>query len=203
MILAKKPLLKTILPIWFPWSWKSTLIKNLQQEFLFSAIEIGNINRQLVENWANLELKHRLLSQYNNPWDRDPNIIMDVIQRHIDTNIKEEIQNWLIIDGLKNIHEITCCKELLTKYNIFSIDILLILSIDKETAIERLNNRWSRTYNSSYKPIFDYRFQKMEELIQQIQENSNAICNNLIILDSSSNNEEEIFQLLLHELSTV
>ena len=67
---------------------------------------------------------------------------MDVIKWHIDTNmIKKDIQNGLIIDGLKNINEIICCKELLTKYRIHTIDILLILSIDKETAIERLNNR--------------------------------------------------------------
>jgi predicted nuclease with TOPRIM domain len=67
---------------------------------------------------------------------------MDVIKWHIDTNIIEkDIQNGLVIDGLKNINEIQYCKALLTKYNIFTIDIVLILSIDKETAIHRLNNR--------------------------------------------------------------
>ncbi len=201
MNLIKKPLYKTILPIWFPWSWKSTLLYRLQQQFLFSAIEIGNINRELVDKWKNVELKNKLLSQYNNPWDRDPNIIMDVIKWHIDTNIIEkDIQNGLVIDGLKNINEIQYCKALLTKYNIFTIDIVLILSIDKETAIHRLNNRWSRTYNSSYKAVFDYRFQKMEELIQEIQEKSNTICSNLVILDSSINNEQEIFELFLNKL---
>lgn len=153
-----------------------------------------------MNDWTNAELKNKLLSQYNNPWDRDPKIIMDVIEWYIDNNVKEEIHNGLIIDGLKNINEIQHCKELLKNYWIYTIDIVLVLHIDKETAIQRLNSRGSRTYDSSYKPIFDYRFQKMEELIQQIQEISDTICNNLIILDAAQHNEQEIFELLLQKL---
>jgi hypothetical protein len=40
----------------------------------------------------------------------------------------------------------------------------------------------------------------MEELIQEIQEKSNTICSNLVILDSSINNEQEIFELFLNKL---
>lgn len=189
--MKSKSLNKNIILIWPPWSGKSSLMSLVKEKYSMYTIELWIINRS-IENWSDRDLQQKILKQHTKKRDRDPEFVMEIIDQYTSSQTSNILNNWSIIDGLKNQKEITLYLDYLKeKFNISQV-IIIILEIDKKTAIKRLNERLDRTYNSTLKSVFDYRFKKINQLISTLKKDTSLI---VFTINVTKNDIQEVFKL--------
>lgn len=196
----KQPLNKSVIIFWWPGAWKTTLVENILGKFKIPTIEIGNINRSIMTSEINKELKRQLQWEYDKKWDRDPQVILNGVRFHIKMELGNTLDNWFIVDGLKNINEVFEFMKLIKDYWIQKLDLIVILKSNKKESLKRLRNRPGRNYKQ-YKPIFDYRLERIKDLFSEIKSVEKVLAHKTLRINTSNKSEFEVFEVFEESLS--